>query len=384
MKTFEYYAGAYLKHTQSTGLSVSFVKSSELGLRHFGRYLSENGKTEITDIRRADIVGFIKYLEGRKNRHGEIIAGGTVKRFISVVRGFFRHLYRHEYILGNPAEDVEYVKTTEKRKEIFYADEMNRFLDSIDLIEANEERYRAVFELLYSTGLRSGELVNLDVTDIDFSSRILTVRLGKGGKDRFVPFSELACYFLKMYVEGERKNFEKVLRSRGGSAGDRNALFLTEHGRICAMTIHVRFRKLLSLSGIRRKGLTLHSIRHSCATHLLENGADVRYVQELLGHESIETTVKYTRLKIESLKKLYRKYHPRENGYYVEIDDGYIKALENLRKEIRMRQAVNIFYPPRRYGRSSQKEERGALPFCGTNKQKSIHDYACDGKEITQ
>jgi len=383
MKTFEYYAGAYLKHMKSTGLSVSFVKSSELGLRHFGRYLSENGKTEITDIRRADIVGFIKYLEGRKNRYGEIIAGGTVKRFVSVVRGFFRHLYRHEYILGNPAEDVEYVKTTEKRKEIFYADEMNRFLDSIDLIEANEERYRAVFELLYSTGLRSGELVNLDVTDIDFSSRILTVRLGKGGKDRFVPFSELACYFLKMYVEGERKNFEKVLRSRGGSAGDRNALFLTEHGRICAMTIHVRFRKLLSLSGIRRKGLTLHSIRHSCAAHLLENGADVRYVQELLGHESIETTVKYTHLKIESLKKLYKRYHPRENAYYAEIEDKYLEALEDLRKEIRIRQATNMFYPSQRYNGKTKKEDREALPFGRINKQKSIYEYASNGKEIT-
>ena len=383
MKPFEYYVSVYLKHVESSAWSESFRKSSKLGLRHFGKYLTSLGKTEIRDLERKDIVGFIKYLESGRNNHGEIFAGGTVKRFVSVVRGFFRYLYRYEYILGNPAEDVEYVKVSEKKKEIFYADEINRLLDSIVRLECNAARYRAIFELMYSTGLRAGELVNLDITDIDFASRILTVRLGKGGKDRFVPFSEIACYFLKKYVEGERKIFDKMLRTRGRSAAARNALFLTEYGRICAMTIHVRFRKLLSLSGIKRKGLSLHSIRHSCAAHLLENGADVRYVQELLGHESIETTVKYTHLKIESLKKLYKRYHPRENAYYAEIEDKYLEALEDLRKEIRIRQATNMFYPSQRYNGKTKKEEREALPFGRINKQKSIYEYASNGKEIT-
>jgi site-specific recombinase XerD len=350
MKPFEHYATVYLSSLGDLGYSESAVVSSRLALRHFKEYLKTRGIAAVRDVRRADVVGFIGYLEEREvKQFKRPMSRRTIKRFVSVVRGLFGFLYRHEYLISNPAEDVSFVKVMEKRKEIFYPDEIAELIDAVDLLYGGRERNRAVFELLYSAGLRVSELVKLDVTDVDFSSRVLTVRLGKGGRDRFVPFSEIAAYRLKQYVEGERRDYEKMLRMKGLKKRAGNALFLTEYGRLRTVTVALTLRKLLKHCGITRAGLSPHSIRHSCAAHLLENGADVRYVQELLGHDSIETTVQYTKLKIESLRKLYRRFHPRENRLYVEVDDAYLAAIESLKREIALRRVTNERYPPSNY-----------------------------------
>jgi site-specific recombinase XerD len=166
---------------------------------------------------------------------------------------------------------------------------------------------------MYLTGLRLGEVVRLEVADVDFSLGQLFIRSGKGRKDRVVPLGHLAAQYLAQWVHTGRKGF---IRNEA-----EKALFLNRGGRkLPSANLRHWFAKYLKAAGITREGLTPHSIRHSCATHLLETGADIRYVAELLGHQSLQTTSDYTRGVAEGLKKMHRMYHPRENELYPEGD----------------------------------------------------------------
>jgi integrase/recombinase XerC len=267
----------------------------------------------------------------------------TLRKRVSDLRGFFRFLYRNEAILSNPMDDLIFDFADEgSLKGIFTRDEMNEFLDAIGTKSPTGLRNRAVFELMYSSGLRISEVINIKLADIDLSERVLTVAEGKGGKDRYVPFSEVAALFVKAYLEDSRKHFARKAGRKAEAW-----LFLSHMGRLKSDALRACFRETLDRIGLKRENLTPHSIRHSCATHLLEAGADVRYVQELLGHEDIETTVKYTHLMMENLKKAYRSAHPRENMYYEEIDDKYLNDINNLKQEIEKSRAKNERYSMR-------------------------------------
>jgi site-specific recombinase XerD len=200
-------------------------------------------------------------------------------------------------------------------------------LDSLDINRRFGHRNRALFELLYSSGLRIGEALRLNLEDIELKERVLTVRGGKGGKDRVVPFSEAAAAFLRLYIEGERKYFTKFVKR------EENPLYLTAKGRMSRDSAELYFQRALKQLGLLEPKRTLHSIRHSTATHLLESGADINQVAELLGHESLETTVSYTHLGMESIRRAYKTAHPRENNLYEEITDEYLAAVEELKKK---------------------------------------------------
>jgi len=353
MKGFEQYIPLFEKYLQGLGYRKSTVDSNILSVRLFAGYLRVMKKHTPAETDARDLTGYILHLRESLTRYGRPYTAGTINSRMSALRHFFRFLYRSGFILLNPAEDVSLeIKETGKMKEIFTPDEMNAFLDCID---EQVDRYllkRAVFELMYSSGLRVAETVNLNMSDMDFSERILTVRQGKGGKDRFVPFSEVASLFLKKYIDTGRREFVSVTRGM-----TEEPVFLSEYGRLSTVTVRKYFREIVKKAGIKRAGLTVHSIRHSCATHLLEAGADVRYVQELLGHESIETTVKYTHLMMENLKRAYKSAHPRENEFYYEIDDEYLQDIENLKQEIMRRKEINSRYPPEKYNRRRTGEQ---------------------------
>ncbi len=347
MKAFEQYIPLFEKYLHGLGYSKSTIDSNLLSVKLFARYSRVMKKHTPAETDARDLTGYILYLRESVTRYGKPYTAGTINSRMSSLRHFFRFLYRSEFILMNPAEEISLeLKETGARKEIFTREEMNTFLDCID---EKENRYllkRALFELMYSSGLRVSEAVNLNMSDMDFSERILTVRQGKGGRDRYVPFSEVAARFLKLYIDGGRKEFVRVIRGM-----QEEPIFLSEYGRLSTVTVRKYFREIVKKAKIGRQHLTVHSIRHSCATHLLEAGADVRYVQELLGHESIETTVKYTHLMMENLKRAYKSAHPRENEFYDEIDDEYLKDIENLKQEIIRRKEINTRYPPQKYNR---------------------------------
>ena len=236
----------------------------------------------------------------------------TIQTTRAMLKDLFGALFRAGLLLSNPMDLVELTLTRRSElKAMLSQEEMKRFLEAIPTHTGSGLRDRAIFECMYVTGMRLGEVVRLEVADVDFSLGELFIRSGKGRKDRVVPLGRLSAHYLSEWVHKGRKWFVQDQAQK--------ALFLNRGGRkVPPANIRHWFGKYMAAAGITRDGLTPHSIRHSCATHLLENGADMRYVQELLGHQSIETTADYTRGVAEGLKKMHRMYHPRENELYEE------------------------------------------------------------------
>jgi site-specific recombinase XerD len=195
-------------------------------------------------------------------------------------------------------------------------DDVARFLDSIEVDASLGLRDRALFELLYSSGLRSSEAAALKVGDLDLERRLVRVVRGKLAKDRVVPMTENAAAYLAELVAGKD--------------GERPVFWGKGTKRLRSSGIGQRFVALAKRCGIYRNGLSVHAMRHACATHLLAHGADLRYVQTLLGHSSVETTVRYTVERTESLRRHYLRAHPRENEYRARVDGSYREGVAAL------------------------------------------------------
>ncbi len=270
-------------------------------------------RNDLREVCEDDILEFIKYLNSRvSDRTGKPYTSKTKITVFGIIKQFFKCLYINDLILFNPVRDMVYrPKNSTKKKEILTINLVNDFLDSIDIYSGFGLRHRACYELMYSSGLRAGEVSALNIEDIDFNNRMILIRVSKFGKDRVVPVSSVAVKFLKLYIVGRKQG----------------AVFTGKLGRLMPSTINKQLIELLKEKGIYREGLTSHSLRYSVATHLLSNVADLRYVQELLGHDSIETTVHYTHDLIENMKRIYRTYHYRENEGYREADEVYMARI---------------------------------------------------------
>lgn len=323
-------AGALFQHyLKAAGYKQNTIRTKLECIQLFFGYLTEHGLAEdLREVSRRQLEEFLSYLnEAVSRRTARRYAPLTRKGVWVAVRLLFRALYRQERILVNPAREIRFQpKEVTPPKPILTQAEMARLLDGIDLGSRLGLRDRALFEFMYSSGLRDGEVANLSVEDLDTEERMVRVYQGKGGKDRTAPVSEVAMVFLNRYLQQRRPI--------------PGALFLGRLSPLKGSGINSRFKKLLRQAGLYRPGLTAHSIRHSLATHLLANGADLRYVQELLGHESIETTVVYTHELYENMKKIYKSYHPRENQLWQEVDEEYLKRLEAFSKELEVRNAI--------------------------------------------
>lgn len=287
-------------------------------LKYFLEFLDED--SDFRDLTQVQVQEFLEHLDEMISlRTKRPLAKRTKKMVFGVLKQLFRALYQQELVLFNPIQDMTYkAKGKVIQRQILSREEMGLFLDSIG---EKRLRDRALFELLYSSGLRCGEAARLIISDIDFEQRMLLIREAKFGKDRIVPVSETAMKFLKRYLRGKRS--------------DKNSpVFPGKNGYINKSTINKLFKNLLKEAGLYREGLSSHSIRHSIAVHLIANGLDLRFVQELLNHESIETTCTYTNDLVENIKRIYKTYAPRENEYYKEIDEEYLNRLETFREEL--------------------------------------------------
>jgi integrase/recombinase XerC/integrase/recombinase XerD len=221
----------------------------------------------------------------------------TVARKLAAIRTFYRHLVERGELEANPADLVSSPKKDSYLPKVLKPDEVGELLERIPGSTPLDLRDRALLELAYAAGLRAEELVNLDVKNLDADAEEVRVE-GKGGRTRVVPVGEHAWRALERYLARGRT----VL-----SAGESEALFLSKTGKRLS-TSDVRRRLKLQT---RRAGISPHTLRHSFATHLLEGGADLRTIQELLGHSSISTTQTYTRVESKRLKKAYARSHPR-------------------------------------------------------------------------
>jgi integrase/recombinase XerC len=226
----------------------------------------------------------------------------TTARKLSAVRSFFRYVVKKGHIQVSPAIMVATPKREQTIPVYLPVDEMFRLLDSIKMDDVLNLRNRAIFEMLYSTGIRVSELAGLNVFDINFTRRLVRVR-GKGNKERVVPVGKKAVSFIKTYRE--RLEIEK------GVPGNTGPLFLNkDKGRLTTRSIGRILKKIVKECALMSP-VSPHGLRHSFATHMLDAGADLRVVQELLGHKSLSTTQKYTHVSINKLMETYDKTHPR-------------------------------------------------------------------------
>lgn len=234
---------------------------------------------------------------------GERRAGpATVARKLAAIRGCFRVLREHGIVEANPAELLSAPKRGSKLPQVLKAPELARLLDAIGGSTPLALRDRALFELAYACGLRAQELVDLDVGSVDFDAE--TVRAeGKGAKTRFVPAGEAALAAVRRYLERGRPEL-------AADAGQR-ALLLSKSGRRLSTSDVRRRLQVWTRAAAVQGGISPHTLRHSFATHLLDGGADLRAIQELLGHASISTTQIYTRVESARLKSAYLQAHPR-------------------------------------------------------------------------
>jgi integrase/recombinase XerC/integrase/recombinase XerD len=230
------------------------------------------------------------------------VVPATVARKLAALRSLYRTLREHGHMPANPADLVPAPKRPSKLPRVLKADEVAALLDRIPQTTPLDVRDRAVFELAYACGLRAEELVNLDRGSLDFDAEEVRVE-GKGGKTRIVPVGEAAVRALSRYVE----------RARPALESDRTeaALFLSKSGRRLSTSDVRRRLRVWSRRAALQGGAHPHALRHSFATHLLDGGADLRAIQEMLGHSSISTTQIYTRVESARLKSAYARAHPR-------------------------------------------------------------------------
>lgn len=227
----------------------------------------------------------------------------TVNRHISSLKSFFNYLVDESIIKVSPMEEVSSLKKTKKLPKYLSISEVNKLLN-IPLNSEFDYRNKAMLELMYATGLRVSELVSIEYSNIDFENSIIRIN-GKGKKERIIPLGEVASYYLKVYLSDYRS---KLLKRN-----TYNQVFLNNHGKpITRQGFNYILENIRELTGIEKE-ITPHVLRHSFATHLLEGGADIRSIQEMLGHENISTTNIYTEVVNDVLRSNYEMYHNRSH-----------------------------------------------------------------------
>ena len=287
---------SYLKIERS--LSINSVDAYIRDINKFGEYIKTNNisilKTNLDNIR-----GFINEI----NKIG--ISARSQARFISSIKSFYKFLLIEGYISNSPAELLASPKIGVKIPTVLSIDEVNKLIKSIDLSYKHGERNRAIIETIYACGLRVTELINLKISNIFFKDNFLKI-IGKGNKERLCPIADKTLNYLKIYIDEIRNN--SIIKDK-----DSDIVFLNNRGsKLSRVMIFLLLKKYAEIAGIK-KNISPHTLRHSFATHLIDGGADLRAIQEMLGHQSITTTEIYTHLDKEYLRSNIISYHPRSN-----------------------------------------------------------------------
>ncbi|HEX7278028.1 MAG TPA: tyrosine recombinase XerC [Solirubrobacterales bacterium] len=286
---------AYDRDLRARGSAERTRRAYGVDLGGFGEWAGEQG-LDPADVRYRDVR---RYGAGLSSAGA---APATVARKLAAIRGLYGFLVRTERVGANPAELVSSPKRSEKLPHVLSTEQMRALLERIPAHTPLELRDRAMLELAYSCGLRCEEIVNLDEGALDFETEQLRV-LGKGQKERLLPVGEPAQRALRRYLDRGRRALAVDPRER--------ALFLSKSGRRLSNSDITRRLGLWTREAALAAGVSPHSLRHSFATHLLEGGADLRTIQELLGHASISTTQVYTRVDAARLRDTYAASHPR-------------------------------------------------------------------------
>lgn len=270
--------------------SKNTIESYERDLLQFQAFITK----EITRIQEEDIHQYLKELsvEGKSEK--------TISRVISCLKSFYKFLLIEKKVTRNPMENIEIPKLKKSLPHTLTEEEVNNLLE-VPLLDSFSYRNKAMLEVLYATGIRVSELVNLKLGDIDIESATLRT-MGKGSKERIVPLGDYSLRYLTIYI----RDYRPLLLKRDYN----DYLFLNNHGKKLTRQGFFKIIKARAKEANIQKELSPHTLRHSFATHLLNHGADLRSIQELLGHSDISTTQIYTHISNEHLKESYKEFHP--------------------------------------------------------------------------
>jgi integrase/recombinase XerD len=279
------------------GLSQNTITAYKRDLTSYVGYLiQKEGIHSIKEVQRAHILSYLHDLKQKDK------AAPTIARNIASIRSFHQFLLREQAVTIDPSVHIETPKTERKLPKVLSTEEVERLMEAPDETSLIGVRDKAMLEVLYATGLRVSELIQLNSSDVHLTMGFLRC-IGKGNKERIIPIGKLAGDAIQRYIDKSR---HRLLKKHSTEA-----LFLNHHGKRLTRQGFWKILKGLAHKAHIDKALTPHTLRHSFATHLLENGADLRAVQEMLGHADISTTQIYTHVTKTRLKDIYSQYHPR-------------------------------------------------------------------------
>ncbi|MBO0452211.1 tyrosine recombinase XerC [Enterococcus sp. MJM16] len=280
------------------GYSNKTKEAYQRDLDDFCDFLRDSGEPLLISVNHLDVRVYLAFLNDRK------YSRNTISRKIASLRSFYQYLLKHEKIKENPFSYVHLKKKQARLPRFFYEKEIESLFDSVNGVKPLDQRNRALLEVLYGSGLRVSECANLKLSVIDFDNNVLLIH-GKGNKDRYVPLGSYAADAILEFIRDGRKR----LMNHFGK--DHDYLFINHRGeKITSAGIEYVLNQIIKKSSLA-SDIHPHMLRHTFATHLLNNGADLRTVQELLGHANLSTTQIYTHVTKESLQKNYRSFHPR-------------------------------------------------------------------------
>lgn len=271
-------------------LSDNSINSYILDIYKYLDYL----KIDCLKITKKNIITYLEFLNTKK------YSIYSIERKISSIKNFHNFLHQ-EFSIIDPSQTIERPKFHSKIPNVLSIEEVNKLLE-INLITPFDYRNKAMLELMYATGLRVSEIINLEFTNIDKEEKIVRC-FGKGNKERIIPIGEIALTYLDIYLTNYRDSLKKKINC--------NKIFLNNHGTPLTRQGFLKILKKIAQDKGITKNITPHTLRHSFATHLLNNGADLRSIQIMLGHNNLSTTQIYTTINNETLKENYNLYHPR-------------------------------------------------------------------------
>ena len=314
---FEELKSAYLQHLTLRNLSPLSIRQNEQAIRLFAAFLKEQRVATVLDVDAESLERYKVELMAYRTRKGTALIPGTVRARVFIIQSWFRWLCRKGFIPHDPIAGVKPPRRAKKLpKGVMTVEEIKQVMAQPDIRTMIGYRDRAIMEVLYSTGMRSAELVHLEVRDLDFEKKTARIRSGKGDRERYVPLSAPCLRFLTRYIETIRPELAEGVRPAGNSwlkkyrtGGD--ILFLSLYGAALTPSwLGQSMKCYIRQAGIDRPTSPVHGFRHSAATHLMSSGMDIRYVQVMLGHASLDTSQIYAHIEPRALGERLKSCHP--------------------------------------------------------------------------
>lgn len=314
------YMERFIEWTKVKGLSKDTAIRRRSSLGKFIQWCHERDLQQPKEITKPILERYQRYLYYYRKDNGEPLSFGSQNVALSPIKSFFKWLTRENYILFNPASEMELPKKPKRLpKTILHNDDIELIMQQPDVNTVEGLRDRAILEVLYSTGIRRAELVSLTLYDIDSRRQTLFVSEGKGNKDRLLPIGERAMKWVEKYKTEARPYLV--------TGSETSIIFLTNDGqKFKRGSLGARIKRYIQRSEIDVVG-SCHLFRHAMATHMLDNGADIRFIQMMLGHADLSTTEIYTQVSIEKLKEIHKATHPAK------MKSQKDELLEQLREE---------------------------------------------------